>query len=145
MNLLINHAYHEYKHSLTFRVRRYVVIAMKPVHRLQICPIVHNYRASPTIPPSYIRICAVVWECGKGETHRRAWPIYILPRLRLTRNVMTLLSTTTYKKYSFTHSLPLWTLHNKFPPFRTVHSLVVTSNSLFLQLQPQSKFSLAFL
>jgi len=28
--------------SLTFRVRRYVVISTKPVHRLQICPIVHN-------------------------------------------------------------------------------------------------------
>jgi len=26
----------EYKHSLTFRVRRYVVIATKPVHQLQI-------------------------------------------------------------------------------------------------------------
>jgi len=32
----------EYKHSLIFRVRRYVVIATKLVHRLQIRPIVHN-------------------------------------------------------------------------------------------------------
>jgi len=31
-----------YKHSLTFCVRRYVVIATKPVHLLQIRPIVHN-------------------------------------------------------------------------------------------------------
>jgi len=31
-----------YKRSLTFRVQRYVVIAMKPVHRLQIRPILHN-------------------------------------------------------------------------------------------------------
>jgi len=38
------------KHSLTFRVRRYVVIATKPVHRLQIRPIVDNYRAPPTTP-----------------------------------------------------------------------------------------------
>ena len=37
-----NQAYSEYKNSLTFRVRRYVVIATKPVHRLQIHPIVHN-------------------------------------------------------------------------------------------------------
>ena len=37
-----NQAYREYKHSLTFRVLRYVVIATKPVHRLQIRPIVHN-------------------------------------------------------------------------------------------------------
>ena len=32
----------ECKHWLTFRVRRYVVIAMKPVYRLQIRPILHN-------------------------------------------------------------------------------------------------------
>jgi len=38
-------------HSLTFRVHRYVVIATKPVHRLQILPTVHNYRAPPNIPP----------------------------------------------------------------------------------------------
>jgi len=38
----LNQAYSEYKHSLIFRVRRYVVIATKPVHWLQICPIVHN-------------------------------------------------------------------------------------------------------
>jgi len=30
------------KLSLTFRVRRYVVIATKPVHRLEIRQIVHN-------------------------------------------------------------------------------------------------------
>jgi len=28
--------------SLIFRVQRYVVIATKPVHRLQILPIIHN-------------------------------------------------------------------------------------------------------
>jgi len=33
--LLNNQAQSEYKHSLTFRVRRYVGIATKPVHRLQ--------------------------------------------------------------------------------------------------------------
>ena len=37
-----NQAYSEYKHSLTFRVWRYVVIVVKPVHQLKICPIVHN-------------------------------------------------------------------------------------------------------
>jgi len=35
-------AYSEYKHSLTFHVRHYVVTATKPVHQLQICPMVHN-------------------------------------------------------------------------------------------------------
>jgi len=50
----------EYKHSLTFHVRRYDVIAMKPLHQLQIGPIVHNYMAPPNIPPSYIWVRAVV-------------------------------------------------------------------------------------
>jgi len=44
------------------------VVATKPVHRLQIRQIVHNYRAPPTIPPSYIRVRAAVWECGEGQT-----------------------------------------------------------------------------
>jgi len=39
MHIIHNQAYSEYKHSLTFRVRRYVFIATKPVHRLQIRPI----------------------------------------------------------------------------------------------------------
>jgi len=50
----------EYKYSLTFHVRHYVVKATKPLHRLQISPIVHNYRAPPNIPPSYIWVHAVV-------------------------------------------------------------------------------------
>ena len=37
-----HYSYSEYKQSLTFRVRRYVVIATKLVHRLQILLIVHN-------------------------------------------------------------------------------------------------------
>jgi len=41
---------------------------------------------------SYIRVRALVWECGEGQihrqTHRRAWPLYISRRLRLTRNVI---------------------------------------------------------
>jgi len=55
-------------HSLTFRVRRYVVIATKCVHRLQIRPIVHN---NPTIFPNYIRVRTLVRECGEGQTYRR--------------------------------------------------------------------------
>ena len=49
------------------------------------------------MPPSYIRVCAVVWELYVArdrqrdtQTHRRPWPIYISPRLRLTRNATTL-------------------------------------------------------
>ena len=37
-----NQAYSEYKHSLTFCIRHYVVTATKPVHQLQIRPTVHN-------------------------------------------------------------------------------------------------------
>jgi len=32
----------EYRHSLTFRIRRYIAVATKPVHRLQIRETVHN-------------------------------------------------------------------------------------------------------
>jgi len=38
------------------------------VHRLKIRPIVHNQEAPPTIPPSYIRVRAVMWTCGEGQT-----------------------------------------------------------------------------
>jgi len=31
----------------------------------------HNYGANPTIPPSYIRIRAVVWTSGWGQTDRQ--------------------------------------------------------------------------
>jgi len=47
---------------------RYVVIATKPVHRLQIRPTVHNYGTLPTIPQSYIPVRAVVWACDDGQT-----------------------------------------------------------------------------
>ena len=71
---------------------RYVAIATQLVHRLQIRPIVHNYGASSTTPPSYIRVRAIVWACVRGQTdrhtHRRARPQYISRSLRLTRNVM---------------------------------------------------------
>jgi len=42
---------------------------MMMMHQLQIRPIVHNYRASPNIPPTYIRVRAVVWASGQGHTH----------------------------------------------------------------------------
>jgi len=45
----------------------YTVIATKPVHRLQIRSIVQG---TPTILPSYIRVRAVVWECGQEQTER---------------------------------------------------------------------------
>jgi len=76
---------------LTFRVRHYavmcsasvsscqyvwsyVVIATKPVHQLQIRPVVHK---------SYIWVRAD----RHTDTHRRTWPLYISRRLQLIRTV----------------------------------------------------------
>ena len=42
------------------------------VHRLQIRPIMHKQTAPPTIPPSYIRVRAVMWECGEEQTDRHS-------------------------------------------------------------------------
>ena len=49
------------------------------------------------MPPSYIRVRAVVWAYGRGQTDRQTdtqtrWPQYILRRLRLTQNVITAIS-----------------------------------------------------
>jgi len=51
----------------------YVVIATKPVHRLQICPIVHDKRAPATIPHLHPGPCSSVG-MRRGtdrQTHRR--------------------------------------------------------------------------
>jgi len=67
---------------------------------------------TPYDSPSYIRVRAVVMrECGDGQTdrhpdrhtQRRAWPVYIFRRLRLTRNIMstqTPLKTSTSLRYA---------------------------------------------
>jgi len=65
-----NQAQSEYKHSLTSRVRRYVVTATKPVHRMQIRLNSAQLQGTPIISPSYIRVRVVVWECGEGQTDR---------------------------------------------------------------------------
>jgi len=45
-----------------------------------------------TIPPSYMRVCAVVREFSEGQTdtqtHRRPWPIYISPHRVRVRYVV---------------------------------------------------------
>jgi len=47
---------------------------------------------TPCHSPNYIRVRWV--ECGNAardrQTHRRPWPLYISPRLHLTRNVMSM-------------------------------------------------------
>jgi len=63
----------------------YVVIATKPLHRLQIRPTVYNV----PFPKLHPGPCSTV-EMRRGtETHRRSWPICISPWLCFTRNVIT--------------------------------------------------------
>jgi len=64
---------------------------MKTVHWLQIRSTVHNQRG----PLLFLQVTSGSVEHREcGETHRRPWPIYISPRLRLTQTVMkTLLCT----------------------------------------------------
>ena len=63
-----NQAQSEYKHLLANISRsRYVAIATQTVHRLQIRPTVHNQGASPTTPPSYIWVRAILWAWGCGQ------------------------------------------------------------------------------
>ena len=63
--------------------------------------------ALPIIPPSYIQVRAVVWACGRGQTHRRAWAIYISRRLRLARNVITIWNSRPYFPRSFVQNTAL--------------------------------------
>jgi len=97
-NYVLTRHMSEYKHLLTFVVRRYVVIATKPAHRLQIIPIVHNYREASPIPFTQVTsgsVQYIVRECGDWQadrqthrqTHRRMWPLYISRHL-LTWNVI---------------------------------------------------------
>jgi len=55
----------EYKHTLTYV---YVVIATKPVHRLQICPTVPNKRAPLLFPKLHPSPCSSV--VMRRGTHR---------------------------------------------------------------------------
>jgi len=81
-----------------------VVVPLADISRSALCchsnetraPIAnpHNstqLQGTPYHSPTYIRVRAVVWKCDEGltntQTHRRSWPIYISPRLRLMRNV----------------------------------------------------------
>jgi len=66
---------------------RYVVIATQPVHRLQILQWCTT-RGTPLPFPQVISgPWSVVGMRPQTDRHRRAWPIYISRRLRLTRNV----------------------------------------------------------
>jgi len=82
----------------------YVAIATQPCTNCKLRPIVHNYGAASTTPPSYIRVRAVMWAYGRGHTHTHTHTgihtdardhdtfcvVYdaILRRLRRTQNVI---------------------------------------------------------
>ena len=64
---MMNQPSSEFKQSLTFRVQRYAVIAIKSAP-IANPPNSAQLESTPTIPPSYIQVCAVVWECLEGQT-----------------------------------------------------------------------------
>ena len=84
-----NQAQSKYKHSLTFLVRRHVV-SYKTCAPIANPPSSAQLEGTPTIPqvtPGSLQQCGnAAWD---RQTHRRPWPLYISPRLCLTRNVIT--------------------------------------------------------
>jgi len=97
MHTIHNQAQSVYRALAGISRSRYIVIATKSVHRLQICPIVHNQEHSLPFPKLHPGPCSTVGECSEGQTdrqtHRQAdtqtWPLYISRRLRLARNLIT--------------------------------------------------------
>jgi len=65
-NLVISNS-----NPMTFRVRRYVVIAMEPVHQLQICPMLHNYKHPLPLPQVTSRSMQL---CGNVAWDRPTYP-----------------------------------------------------------------------
>ena len=60
--------------STTVPARIERVQALADISRWALCCHSKETRAqldgNPAIPPTYIRVRAVVWECGEGQTHR---------------------------------------------------------------------------
>jgi len=83
----------------------------------QLSPNSAQLQHTPYHFPSYIRVRAVVWEYSEGhtdkqthsqrQTHRRPWPIYISPRLCLTRNVI-------HNTRLHTHNNKVFTLKHRY-------------------------------
>jgi len=67
-----------------FALGAYVTIATKPMHQLQIRPIVHNYGHPLLFPKLHPGLCSSVGMRRGADrhththTHRRPWPQYIL-------------------------------------------------------------------
>ena len=70
---MLNQPYSEYNCTRWhFALGAHVGIATKPVHRLQICPIVHNYGELPTISPKlHPGPCSIRNAARDRQTHRQ--------------------------------------------------------------------------
>jgi len=66
---------------------------------------------TPTIPPSYIRVHAAVWECSKRQTHTRM------------TNINFAMSTTHAKCNNISTSMLQWSLHN-WPVWQCLQSSI---------------------
>ena len=56
----------------------YVAIATKFVHRLWICPLMHNWKVPLYRSQSYILVCAVVWHGTETRTHTHGFNTFCL-------------------------------------------------------------------
>ena len=81
--------YSKCKHSLTFRVRAMLSTCHSNETRAPIANLPNSaqLQGTPTIPTSYIRVRAVAWACGAGQTHRQTDTQTRVTNIRLTRNV----------------------------------------------------------
>jgi len=73
-----NQAYSKYKHLLTFRIRRYVVISNET--RALIANLSNIAQLEGT---SYHSPKLGMWQGTDRQTHRWPWPKYLSPRLCL--------------------------------------------------------------
>jgi len=80
-------------------------MATQPVRRLQIRPIVHNWGAFPTIPPSYIRVRAIAWgyDRGQKDTQTRVTTIHFASSTTHEKCIKKQLQTFIYSKHVYVH------------------------------------------
>jgi len=109
-----NQSQSEYKHSLTFRVRRYMHLQyIRHVHMCchsnETCAPTANppnsaqIEGTPYHSPSYIRVHAVVWECCKGQTNRQTHRQMAMANIHFA--LATLQAKCNYKRMSINMSL----------------------------------------
>jgi len=81
-----------------------------------------------------------MWECSEGQTDRQLWPIYILPRLRLTRNVIknsTMVQSTKWSMIMYQQGFPLSSIRNEqrtMTKCQQMYTTVHITSSFLLQI-----------